>query len=757
MLNLLKRIAQDITSARDLGETLEMVVQVLPSRVGAEVCSVFLWDDQARKLVLSANKGFNREVLGKVTLEANQGIIAVVAKREEPLNIANAKEHPAFHQVSSMAEGDLHGMLAVPIIHHRKLHGVMVVQKKDEALFEASHEAFLVTVSAQLASAIAHADAAGYLRRSFFGQDQRNVRFEGVAGANGVAIGTAVLLTMGKSLETIPPRLVKDIDYELAEFENALAMVRADIELAGSKLSSDLRPEERALFDVYLGMLDDEALAGEVKRLIHTGIWAQGAIAQVATTYSRHFEEMEDLYLRERGTDIRDLARRLISYLADIKPIPGEFPKDAIIIGAELTPAILAEVPEDRVAAIVSVSGSANSHIAIIARALGIPTVMGLVDIPFQELDGEQLVVDGYRGHVYCNLTLDKLQHFEAIVREEKEFVAGLEYLKNEPCETLDQQRFCLQVNTGLMTDVYRSLDQGAEGVGLYRTEVSFMMRDRFPSESEQAEIYRQQLQAFAPNNVCMRTLDIGGDKSLSYFPIQEENPFLGWRGVRVTLDHPEIFIVQVRAMIRASEGFDNLSILIPMVSSIGELEEAMHLIYRAMYELQEEGYQVVMPRIGMMIEIPANVYQIRDIAARVDFISVGSNDLTQYLLAVDRTNPRVASLYNNYHPAVLMALQRIYQDASACSCPVSICGELAGDPIGVILLAAMGFRNLSMSPTSLLRVKALLRQIDTEWARDLLNTILQMDNPLVIRSTLEFAMKKAGLSLAQLGIVKPG
>jgi len=297
-----------------------------------------------------------------------------------------------------------------------------------------------------------------------------------------------------------------------------------------------------------------------------------------------------------------------------------------------------------------------------------------------------------------------------------------------------------------LMSDVIRSLDHGAEGIGLFRTEVPFLLSERFPSEQEQASIYREQLFAFAPKLVTMRTLDIGGDKALPYFPIQEENPFLGWRGIRVTLDHPEIFIAQVRAMIRASEGLDNLQIMLPMISNIQEVTGSIQIIKRAFRELREEGLDVRMPPIGVMIELPAAVYQTRALSRMVDFISVGSNDLTQYLLAVDRNNPRVASLYSSFHPAVLQALQFVVEQAHLENKTVSICGEMAGDPGGAVLLMAMGFDVLSMNATTLLKVKAVVRSMTFASAKELLAQVMEMDDAQMVRSCVDMALYNAGV-----------
>ena len=297
------------------------------------------------------------------------------------------------------------------------------------------------------------------------------------------------------------------------------------------------------------------------------------------------------------------------------------------------------------------------------------------------------------------------------------------------------------------MSDASRSLDRGAEGVGLYRTEVHFMMNDRFPTEEEQKVIYREHLKAFAPRNVTMRTLDIGGDKALSYFPIQEENPFLGWRGIRVTLDHPEIFLSQVRAMIRANEGVDAyLRIMLPMVSSVTEVDEAKRLIDQCYAEIIEDGAKVAMPAVGVMIEVPAAVYQARDIIKRVDFLSVGSNDLIQYMLAVDRNNSRVAELYQEFHPAVLHALKQVVDAAHAENKPLGICGEMAGNPAAAILLMAMGYDVLSMNSNNLLPVKWAIRSFELTHAQQMLAQVLRMDNAPDIKTYVDEQMRKAGL-----------
>lgn len=444
---------------------------------------------------------------------------------------------------------------------------------------------------------------------------------------------------------------------------------------------------------------------------------------------------------------MRDLGCRVLSYLQKSNGGVREYPDKTILVGSELTASMLAEVPQDKLVGIVSLSGSRNSHIAILARSIGIPTVVGAVDLPYAQVDGKDAIVDGYRGSVFIDPSLPMQSRYRAILAEDVQMHAGLEAIKDKPCETTDKHRVALWVNTGLIADAMLSLEYGAEGVGLYRTEVPFMLRDRFPSEEEQRMTYRAQLNAFAPRIVTMRTLDVGGDKSLSYFPIAEDNPFLGWRGIRVTLDHPEIFLVQVRAMLKASEDLNNLRIMLPMVTNISELEIAQMLISRAFDELVEEGFNIIKPAVGVMIEVPAAVYQAREFAARVDFISVGSNDLTQYLLAVDRNNPRVADLYHSLHPAVLRALKSIVEQAHAEGTPVSICGELAGDPEAAMLLMAMGFDVLSMSATSLLKVKSVLRSVSLAQSENLLAEVMTLPDSESINRCLDAAIRQAGVT----------
>ena len=745
MLEVLRRVIQEVNAARDLDTALDIIVDRIQSAMATQVCSVYLLDDETNQYVFRATRGLNPEILGQVTFGTDESLVGLVAERAEPVNLNNAPKHPRYRYIDNLGEDEYNSFLGVPIIHQRKVLGVIVVQRESKRRYDESEEAFLITLSAQLAGVIAHAKVSG----AFLGSAKElpATRFPGKSGAPGVAIGTAIIVYPEADLSKVPERKTKNIDHQVQIFRNAVEEIRAEITLMSKKLSDRLQPEELALFDAYLHMLDDTAITGEVITLINQGIWSQTALRTVIDSHVSNFDAMEDLYLRERGTDVRDLGQRVLAKLQSKDEKRKSYPRGTILVGDVLTPSMLASVPRGRLAGLVSLKGSGTSHVAILAKAMGLPTVMGVDDLPLSLLEEKPIIVDGFNGLVITYPNKEQLNLYKGIVKEEAAFDEGLNALKDQPSETLDKHRVRLWVNTGLMTDVAKSLDHGAEGVGLYRTEVHFMMNDRFPTEEEQRLIYRKHLKAFYPRPVTMRTLDIGGDKSLSYFPIQEDNPFLGWRGIRVTLDHPEIFLAQVRAMIRANKGIDAyLRIMLPMISSVSEVDEAQRLISQCYREIVEEGIEVEMPDVGVMIEVPAAVYQARDIIRRVDFLSVGSNDLIQYMLAVDRNNARVAELYQDFHPAVLQALKQVVDAAHAEKKPVGICGEMAGNPSAAILLTAMGFDVLSMNTTNLLKVKWAIRSFEMSKAKKILSKVLKMDNAHLIKNYVEGEMRKAGL-----------
>lgn len=761
MLDHLRRIVLEVAKSPNLRAALDLIARQVRDTLNVAVCSVYVLErptdsETAQQLILQATEGLNRESVGQVSLSLQEGLVGLVARRAEAINLENAPRHPAYKFVNDIGEEPYHAFLGVPIIHRGDVLGVLVVQDRDSRRFSADQESFLVTLATQLASAIRHAQASGELSRP---ADQAN-HFEsaltarGLPGSPGVVFGTAVTVNDGADLDAVPDQEVEDVAAEQAVFRAAVEAVRNEFEQLKSDFSRVAGSEdENVLFDAFIMMLKGSSLLEGVERKIGEGSSAPAALRDVVREHAAVFEQMSDAYLRERAQDIRDLGTRILVKLQLSEQGERHLPERIVLVGRDLSASHLSEIPTERLVGIVSTTGSGSSHLAILARALGVPAAMGVSDLPVSRLEGQEVVVDGYRGLVIARPAGSMRQELLRLAREEAELTQELGALRDLPAQTPDGVRVEMHVNIGLLSDMAPSMTVGAEGIGLYRTEVPFQIRKQFPGEGEQTAIYREALETFRDRPVVLRTLDVGGDKPLSYFPIKEDNPFLGWRGIRLVLDHPEIFLTQIRAMLRASIGLNNLQILLPMIGAIEELEDARYYIDQAVAELREEGEAVMTPQVGVMIEVPAAVYQIDAIAELADFISIGTNDLTQYLLAIDRNNERVAPRYDALHPAVLRALAEVVEGGHRNGCKVSVCGELAGDPMGAIVLLGMGVDVLSMSAGSLPRIKWVIRNTAHADARTLQEQAMACRKPVQVRQLLYDALDQRGLG----GLVRAG
>ncbi|MCC5856688.1 MAG: phosphoenolpyruvate--protein phosphotransferase [Ectothiorhodospiraceae bacterium] len=753
MLQTLHSIVQEVNAARGLDHALNIIVKRVAETTHVDVCSVYLVDPDTQEYVLMATRGLNPDAVGRVRLRLDEGLVGLVGERKEPLNLEDAEAHPRFRYFPETGEERFHSFLGAPIIHFRRLLGVLVVQQAARRRFGEEEVAFIVTMAAQLAGAIAHGEATGTTTRLAGGGRLSRRPITGVPGSPGVAMGRAMVAYSPADLFAVPDRPAEDVEREIAAFHAALEAVKEEVKDMSSRLADAVSADEHSLFDVYLRMLESDSLVKGTEQRIRDGNWASGALRDSIASHVSVFDEMEDPYLRERAGDIRDIGRRILMRLQLDAGDQRSVPEGTVLVGEEISASQLAEVPTDRLVGVVTARGSGNSHVAILARALNIPAVMGVAELPVNRLEGRELIVDGYAGRVHIEPTPGAKKEYRRLLREDAELSEELQALRELPAETPCGYRVGLYANTGLMADITSSLASGCDGIGLHRTEFPFMIRERFPGEDEQTLVYRQVLEPFVPRPVVLRTLDVGGDKPLPYFPVHEENPFLGWRGIRLTLDHPEIFLTQLRAMLRANAGCGNLRVMFPMISRVAELDEAVGLLERARDELQEEGIDVEMPRVGVMIEVPSAVYETDRLAAKVDFLSIGSNDLTQYLLAVDRNNARVADLYDELHPAVLSAMNHVVQAARPHGTTVSVCGAMAGDPVAAVLLLGMGVQGLSMSVSSLLKIKWVIRSFTRKKARALLEQAWSMERSQDVRHLLNGALEEAGLG----GLVRAG
>ncbi|HHG8773157.1 TPA: phosphoenolpyruvate--protein phosphotransferase [Raoultella planticola] len=747
MLTRLREIVEKVASAPRLNEALDILVTDICTAMETEVCSVYLADHDRRCYYLMATRGLKKPRGRTVALAFDEGLVGLVGRLAEPINLADAHKHPSFKYIPAVKEDRFRAFLGVPIIQRRQLLGVLVVQQRELRQFDESEESFLVTLATQMAAILSQSQLT-----ALFGQ-YRQTRIRALPASSGVAIAEGWMDISLPLMEQVYEASTLDTASERERLTGALEEAANEFRRYSKRYAAGAQKETSAIFDLYSHLLSDARLRRELFAEVDKGAVAEWAVKKIIEKFAEQFAALSDGYLKERAGDLRTLGQRLLFHLDDSIQGPNTWPARIVLVADELSATTLAEVPQDRLAGVVVRDGAANSHAAIMVRALGIPTVMG-ADIQPSLLHGHMLVVDGYRGELLVDPEPALLQEYQRLVSEENELSRLAEDDLEHASALKSGERVKVMLNAGLSLEHEEKLGNFIDGIGLYRTEIPFMLQSGFPSEEEQVAQYQGMLQMFNEKPVTLRTLDIGADKQLPYMPISEENPCLGWRGIRITLDQPEIFLIQVRAMLRANAATGNLSILLPMVTSLDEVDEARRLIDRASREVEEMiGYAIPRPRLGVMLEVPSMVFMLPHLANRVDFISVGTNDLTQYILAVDRNNTRVASLYDSLHPAVLRALAMIAQDAERFGIDLRLCGEMAGDPMCVTILIGLGYRHLSMNGRSVARVKYLLRRIDIAEAQELSRRSLEAQMTTEVRHQVAAFMERRGLG----GLIRGG
>ncbi|ENZ8141337.1 phosphoenolpyruvate--protein phosphotransferase [Klebsiella aerogenes] len=747
MLTRLREIVEKVASAPRLNEALDILVTDVCKAMETEVCSVYLADNDRRCYYLMATRGLKKPRGRTVALAFDEGLVGLVGRLAEPINLADAQKHPSFKYIPAVKEERFRAFLGVPIIQRRQLLGVLVVQQRELRQFDESEESFLVTLATQMAAILSQSQL-----NALFGQ-YRQTRIRALPASSGVAIAEGWMDASLPLMEQVYEASTLDTASERERLTGALEEAANEFRRYSKRYAAGAQKETAAIFDLYSHLLSDARLRRELFDEVDKGSVAEWAVKKVIEKFAEQFSALSDGYLKERAGDLRTLGQRLLFHLDDTTQGPNTWPERIILVADELSATTLAEVPQDRLVGVVVRDGAANSHAAIMVRALGIPTVMG-ADIQPSLLHGHMLIVDGYRGDLLVDPEPVLLQEYQRLISEENELSRLAEDDLERASELKSGERVKVMLNAGLSPEHEEKLGSFIDGIGLYRTEIPFMLQSGFPSEEEQVAQYQGMLQMFNSKPVTLRTLDIGADKQLPYMPISEENPCLGWRGIRITLDQPEIFLIQVRAMLRANAATGNLSILLPMVTSLEEVDEARRLIERASREVEEMiGYAIPRPRLGVMLEVPSMVFMLPQLANRIDFISVGTNDLTQYILAVDRNNTRVANMYDCLHPAVLRALAMIAHDAERFGIDLRLCGEMAGDPMCVTILVGLGYRHLSMNGRSVARVKYLLRRIDIEEAQELSRRSLEAQMTTEVRHQVAAFMERRGLG----GLIRGG
>jgi len=744
VLLTLTRIVQSAAEADSPAVQVNCVVDGIQREMAVDVCSLFLRTDHG-ELLLVASHGLGQAAIGRVSVPAGKGLVGEVAESRHPLNIVEPARHPVFFYLPGSDEEQFRSFCAVPLVRRGAVIGVLVVQRRAPAAFSPEEEAFLVTLGAQLALVVANwedwqlAEASGF----------RNLT--GLPGAPGIGMGQ-VYLCEDLDLFSVADGRCVNMQEELHMWRQLLATVQTEVKAEQSTLDSSLSQEVSGIFDAYLMLLADPMLTQGVEEGIGGGRDLPSALRIVVQHYADLFMAMDDPYLRARHEDIRHLGNRLYSaWIRSQHTSASALPQGPVIlVGRHVSVSDIANTPREQLAGVVCFQGSILSHTAVLANALGVPAVMGVGEVKGLA-DGVSILIDGAAGKVFLEPDSVLQQEYSKLQASEHAFTDRLESLRDKPAVTRDGVAISLYANSGLTADIMPGLRNGAEGLGLYRTEIPFMISETFPSEEEQYQLYREVMAAYGDKPVYMRVLDIGADKPLPYFPIHEENPALGWRGIRFCLDNASLLLSQLRAMLRAAGMAGNLQIILPMVSALGELREFTAVLDDALNQLDSAGHAVRRPPVGIMVEVPAAISQLGKWRSYIDFISIGSNDLSQYVLAVDRNNPRVAASYDHLHPAVVAEIARVVQAAEQLDLPVSLCGEMSSDPHAVPLLVAMGIRRLSMSAAQLPRIKWLIRAMDSAKAQSVYDEVCKAGDSDEIR-----AVTSAYLSdLAFPGLVK--
>ncbi len=705
---LLKRL-RDVMAGEGAGqERLDRIVRLIAQGLVAEVCSCYLL--KGGMLELFATEGLKPEAVHQTRLAIGEGLVGDIAAHARPLALADAQSHPNFAYRPETGEEIFHSLMGAPILRGGRVLGVVVVQNRTKRHYAEDEVETLETVAmvvAELVSAGLVTDEEAIAAEQ---GEPLPARLEGLLVHYGVAVGTAVLHRPHIEIRRV---VAEDPAAEVARLEAAVGGLRMQLDELFAAAELARGGEHEGVLEAYRMFAEDRGWNAKLKEAIRSGLTAEAAVQKVQNDTRARLAQVVDPYLRERLMDLDDLHHRLLQHLiGDVGK--RELPDDAILVARTMGPAELLDYDRAKLKALVLEEGSATAHVAIIARALDLPTVARVPEIREHVSAGDRLIVDGGHGVVYVRPGDDVIDTISTMVAATRAAEIRHAGLREMPAVSLDGVHVSLNLNAGLLVDLAQLEKTGADGVGLYRTEIGFMVRPKYPSVAEQTAMYSQVLAVADGRPVVFRTLDAGGDKRLPYLPYEEdENPAMGWRAIRMTLDRPSLLRQQLRALLAASGG-RSLSLMFPMVAEVAELVEARQVLELELERLWRLGRPAPAKlRVGAMIEVPALLHQLPALLPRVDFLSVGSNDLLQFLFAADRGSPRLAGRYDPLSPPVLSVMHRLIEDATTGGVPVTVCGEMAGRPLEAMTLIGLGFSSLSMSPGALPSVKAMIRSLD--------------------------------------------
>ncbi|NLR99002.1 phosphoenolpyruvate--protein phosphotransferase [Rhizobium sp. P38BS-XIX] len=726
---LLKRLRELMAEPLEPQERLDRIVRQIAGNMVAEVCSVYVLRADG-VLELYATEGLNKEAVHLSQLKMGQGLVGTIAASAQPLNLSDAQSHPAFRYLPETGEEIYHSFLGVPILRTGRSLGVLVVQNKASRNYREEELEALETTAMVLAEMIATGELKKITKPGLELDLTRSVTIDGDSYNEGIGLGYVVL---HEPRIVVTNLLNEDADKEIGRLAQALGSLRISIDDMLSRRDVSMEGEHREVLETYRMFAHDQGWVRKLEEAVRNGLTAEAAVEKVQSDTKARMMRLTDPYLRERMHDFEDLANRLLRQLIGYsgRTSADSFPSDAIIFARAMGAAELLDYPRANIRGLVLEEGAVTSHVVIVARAMGIPVIGQATGIVALAENGDPVIIDGDGGHVHLRPMADHQRSYEEKVRFRARRQEQFRALRSVESVTKDGQRISLQMNAGLLVDLPQLAESGAEGIGLFRTELQFMIASTMPKAAEQEAFYRNVLKQANGRVVTFRTLDIGGDKVVPYFRAhEEENPALGWRAIRLSLDRPGLLRTQLRAMLKAAADGE-LKMMVPMVTEVSEIRAVRELLQKEVQHLSRFGHSL--PRklqFGAMLEVPALLWQLDELMAEVDFVSVGSNDLFQFSMAVDRGNARVADRFDPLDRPFLRILRDIVRAGERNKTPVTLCGELAGKTISAMALLGLGFRSVSMSPASIGPVKAMLLGLDLKALSDIMETALNDTQP---------------------------
>jgi len=770
-LRTLEDISAIILHSHDLNETLENIVTIVARRMGTDVCSIYLLEQDGETLVLKASKGLSKASVNRVSMKVHEGLTGLTFESRGMVMTDNAPAHPRYKYFKESREEKFLSFLGLPLFERKTPIGVIVIQTREARDFSEDEISTLRTITFQISSIVHNAGLLDSIQRTeqeraWFERELAKIKNGDNGGApavkkgdkkpssvprmlSGSAVSAGFCRGRVYILDRFSDKVIKVAKVgtkadEQRNFSLAMEKVKIETIYMEKRVSETLSEDDAAIFHTHLMILEDRGFSSKISELIDQGVGATRAVHDVVHHYVQAFSAMEDPYLRERSADMEDIGRRLIDVLEGNDKTAVTLKEKRVLIAEEIFPSDLAMLDHDKILGIVTEQGNIYSHAAIMAKSMGIPAVLGIAELMEASNVKDEIIVDGTSGHVYINPDGVIKKEYERLERDRAGRQKELEGLRDLPAVTRDNVTVVLNANIGLIADVRVANAHGAEGVGLYRTEFPYMTRTTFPDRYQQAAVYRKILEAFTGQTVNIRTLDIGGDKGLPYFSYpQEENPFLGWRSIRVSLERQDIFREQLAGiLLAAAAGLP--TIMFPLISSVDEIRQVKEIFASVREELELEGHELRKDiPLGIMVEVPAAVQIIEHLLKEIDYVSIGTNDLIQYTLAADRNNPRVKQYYDPYHPAILHSIKRVSDAATKAGKKASVCGEMAAEPINALLMLGMGIREFSLSAPSIPVVKQAIRSHSVAECRTLARQVLACASGSEVRDRLDHARKK--------------